>query len=173
MSFECADLARDPSFSDSAPFAGNSVFRVAGPLASTPTDSFPGIGGRRVHERGREGVGNDENRKNIPKHIKTLITCQKSDVNIIWCEKITTLTLKTIENWANPRRFKRSLGARWTGAKHQWSMQIWQLGLCKWNLERFSVMVWNTQVTSFCSVTQVAGQFLSHDWPNLPAPSRM
>ena len=44
-SFECADLARDPSFSDSAPFAGNRVFRVAGPLASTPTDSFPGIGG--------------------------------------------------------------------------------------------------------------------------------
>lgn len=74
-SFECADLARDPSFSDSAPFAGNRVFRVAGPLASTPTDSFPGTGGESggciqctSGGRGRRG----ENEEDGEKHIITI-----------------------------------------------------------------------------------------------------
>ena len=63
-SFECADLARDPSFSDSAPFAGNRVPRVAGQLASE-TDSFPFGGGQvdvySAHEGGEKRGENEEN----------------------------------------------------------------------------------------------------------------
>lgn len=107
-SFECADLARDPSFSDSAPFAGNRIFRVAGPLASTPTDSFPGIGGEsggciQWHKSGKEGV----RMRKWKKHIKIQRICQISHVNFIWWEK-TTLRLKIIENRTNLSRLKRS-----------------------------------------------------------------